>query len=83
MSNVRLPLAVALSAAITLVAGSAQAVITLEDPTNFQVKNTFSGTGLGLRSLRSRKTIPADTRAALLAAADPILADLNTLKDQL
>lgn len=81
MSDARLRLAVALAAAITLLAGNGRAAITFDDPTNFQVKNTFSGTGLG--SLRSRKTIPADTGAALLAAADPILADPKTLKDQL
>ena len=81
MSDVRLRLAVALAAAITLLAGNARTAITLEDPTNFQVKNTSSGTGLG--SLRSRNTIRADTRAALLAGADPILADLKTLKSQL
>jgi len=81
MSDVRLRLVVALAAAITLLAGNARAAITLEDPTDFQVKNTFSGTGLG--SLRSRRTIPADIRAALLAGADPILADLKTLKGPL
>jgi hypothetical protein len=36
-----------------------------------------------LRSLRSRKNIPADTRAALLADAGPILDDLKTLRKQL
>jgi hypothetical protein len=81
MSDVRLRLAVALAAGITLLAGNGRAAITFEDPTNFQVRNTFSGTGLG--SLRSRKTIPADTPAALRAGADPILADLKTFKGQL
>jgi len=36
-----------------------------------------------LRSLRSRKKIPAATRSALLAEADPILADLEALRNQL
>jgi hypothetical protein len=36
-----------------------------------------------LRSLRSRKNIPADTRAALLGDAGPILDDLKTLRKQL
>jgi len=36
-----------------------------------------------LRSLRSRKNIPADTRAALLADSGPILDDLKTLRKQL
>ena len=48
MSEMRLPLAVSLAVAMAMVAGSARAAITLEDPTNFQVKNTFSGTALGL-----------------------------------
>jgi hypothetical protein len=48
MSYMRRSLTVALTAAITLLAGSARAAITLDDPTNFQVRNTFSGTGLGL-----------------------------------
>ena len=48
MSEMRLPLAVRLAVTMALVAGSARAAITLEDPTNFQVKNTFSGTALGL-----------------------------------
>ena len=38
--------------------------------------------GHRLRSLRSRKNIPAATRAALLAEAEPILADLKTLRAQ-
>lgn len=91
MSDMRLSLTVALAAAIALLAGSARAAITLEDPTNFQVKKTFSeksirkmiGFAHRLNSLRSRKTIPADTRAALLGAANPILADLQTLKGRL
>ena len=41
------------------------------------------GFGHRLRSLRSRKTIPEGTRMAFLDAAEPILADLQTLKSQL
>ncbi len=49
MSNRRLPLATWLTTGMALAAGSAaQAVITLEDPVNFQVKNTFSATTLGV-----------------------------------
>jgi hypothetical protein len=40
MSDMHLPLAVRLAAAVTLAAGSAPAAITLEDSANFQVKNT-------------------------------------------
>jgi hypothetical protein len=36
-----------------------------------------------LRSLRSPRNIAADTRAALLADAGPILDDLKTLRKQL
>jgi hypothetical protein len=39
--------------------------------------------GHRLRSLRSRKRIPADTRSALLAESQPILDDLKALRDQL
>lgn len=36
-----------------------------------------------LRSLRSRKRIPAETRTALLEEAAPILEDLKALRKQL
>ena len=49
MSNARFPLVTWVTTAVLLGAGPAAQAVTLEDPANFQVKNTFAGASLGIR----------------------------------